>query len=195
LTSVIVSGTVIWSRIFLVTLAVTICIALAGCNDDQTNSTGTPAGLLPEQHSFDYHLVESLDAVRKWELVSAEMMKFADSDEVRLVSVEMKFFKDGEYFSTLIADSGQAHLGTHNLFVWGNVVVVTEDELRLETEELYYDNTTGWIHNEVFNRMYDKQDVSMGIGLKATPDLNHIEITDQLQAVIGDDAFGEDGAH
>ncbi|HPF71139.1 MAG TPA: hypothetical protein PLQ13_10755, partial [Candidatus Krumholzibacteria bacterium] len=69
----------------------------------------------------------------------------------------------------------------------GNVVVVTDDGRRLETEELFYGNTTRLITNEVFNRFTRGGDVLTGIGLEATPDLEYIEIKADLQADVGDD--------
>jgi hypothetical protein len=72
------------------------------------------------------------------------------------------------------------------------VVVVTEDGRRLETQELYYDNERGLIHNDVFDRLTRGDDVVTGVGLEATPDLEYIEIKQRVQAEVGDAAV-EDG--
>jgi len=173
--------------------ALAVGLAFAGCGGEEGVSARAPAGPIPEQHIFGYHLVESRDAVRQWILDSDEMLKFAGNEEVLLVTVDMEFFEDGEYFSTLTADSGRANLTTNNVFVWGDVVVLTEDGRRLETEQLYYDNVAERIHNDVFNRITDGADVSTGIGLVATPDLSYIEIKQEFVAEIGDESFAEDG--
>ncbi len=52
----------------------------------------------------------------------------------------MDFYRDGAHFSVLTADSGSADLQTHDVHTWGNVVVVTDDGRRLETEELFFAN-------------------------------------------------------
>ena len=115
------------------------------------------------------------------------MFKFADQEEVELVTVKMKFFRDGEFFSTLTADSGRANLSTKNLFAWGNVDVVTTDGRRLQTDELHYDDKTELITNDVFCRFTRGEDVMTGVGLEASPDLEYFVLKDQVKAEVGDE--------
>ena len=63
--------------------------------------------------------------------------------------------------------SGTTNLNTRHTHVWSNVVVVTDDGRKLETEELFFDNETELITNEVFNRFTRQHDVMTGIGLEA----------------------------
>ncbi len=72
------------------------------------------------------------------------------------------------------------------------MVVVTDDGRRLETEELFFDNETELIHNEVFNRFTRGDDVMTGIGLEATPDLEYIEIKQKVEAEVGDETPDEE---
>ena len=105
--------------------------------------------------------------------------------------VTIPFFKDGAHFSTLTSDSGLANLLTHDIHTWGSVIVVTEDGRRLDTEELFFSNETQLIHNDVYNVFTRGQDVMTGIGLEATPDLEYIEIKQQVEAQVKDQAEGE----
>jgi len=161
----------------------------AGCGGQAEPQPAAPRreGAVPEQQFFDYRLIESRAGVRQWVLQSHEMQKFADQDDVILVTVNMDFYREGKRFSTLVADSGRANLQTHNVHTWGNVVVVTDDGKRLETEELYFDNETQKITNEVFNRITDHGDVVTGIGLETDPDLEYIELKRDVQAEVSDD--------
>lgn len=168
---------------------------LAGCGGGAEPSAAPASGdgRLPEQQFFDYRLIESTAGVRQWVLDADEMRKYADSDAVELVTVHMDFYREGEHFSVLTSDSGTANLTTRDVHTWGNVVVVTDDGRRLETEELFFSNETQLITNEVFNRFTREQDVLTGIGLEATPDLEYIEIKADVKADVGDsdDTRGE----
>ena len=168
-------------------------LTAAGCSDDASRSSApadgdaAAGGPPPEQQFFDYRLIETEAGVRQWVLESDEMLKFAGREDVHLVTVRMDFYRAGEHFSVLTADSGRADLRTRDVHTWGDVVVVTDDGRRLETEELFFANETQLITNEVFNRFTRGGDVLTGIGLEATPDLEYIEIKGDVQAEVGDE--------
>lgn len=166
-----------------------LAAALAGCGGEEAPAAAPArrSGPVPEQQFFDYRLIETTAGVRQWVLQSAEMQKDAGRDDVLLVVVTMDFFREGEHFSVLTADSGRANLVTRDVHTWGDVVVVTDDGRRLETQELFFANTTQLITNEVFNRFTRDGDVLTGIGLEATPDLEYIELKGDVQAEVGDD--------
>ena len=106
----------------------------------------------------------------------------------------MDFFKEGAHFSVLTADSGLANLTSKDIHTWGSVIVVTDDGRRLETEDLYFNNETQLIHNDVFNRFTRDGDVLTGMGLEATPDLEYIEIKQKVEAEVEDEANAESGS-
>ena len=152
------------------------------------------AGVIaPEQQLFDYRMIESEAGVKQWILQSAEMQKFPGQRDMILDEVHMDFFREGEHFSVLDADSGRVNAQSRAVHTWGHVIVVTDDGRRLETEELSFDNETGLIYNEVFNRFTRANDVMTGIGLEATPDLEYIELKDDVKAEV-DDGSGLGGA-
>jgi len=168
--------------------------ALVGCGGgDQPAPLARPdaTGPQPEQTFHDYRAIESTGGVRQYVLDSALMQKFPDREELHLVRVAMDFYRDGAYFSTLTSDSGRANPVTKDVFVWGHVVVVTEDGRRLTTEELAYDATSGLIRNDVFNTLDRGFDVVTGVGLEATPDLTYIELKDQVEATVDDETARE----
>lgn len=176
----------------LASLSLPLLIALlalaSSCGSADKPVSGRSSGPHPEQQFRDYRLIESKQGVKQWLLESDLMQKFAGDQDIHLVTVHMKFYRDGEYFSTLISDSGRANLNNKNLFAWGNVEVKTHDGRRLETSELYYDDERGIIYNDVFDRLTRGEDIVTGIGLEATPDLEYIEIKQRVQGEVGDDA-------
>ena len=168
-------------------------LSLAACSADRAEESTVRSGpppkrpLVPEQHIFDYRFIETSDGVRKWVLESAEMLKYPGQEDMVLVDLEMDFYRAGAYHSTLTADSGRANQFSRNVHAWGTVVVVTEDGRKLETEELFFDNERQIIHNEVFDRLTREGDVVTGIGLEASPDLEYIELKENVEANVGDD--------
>ena len=172
----------------LALLLAALCLAACGepTGGDGQSTASTARGEVPAQQFFDYRLIESNDGVRQWILQSEEMQKFTGQRDVILVDVHMDFFRDGAHFSVLTSDSGRANLQTRNIHTWGNVVVITDDGRQLETEQLYFNNETQLIHNEVFNRFTRQHDVMTGIGLEATPDLEYIELKEDVKAEVTD---------
>jgi len=165
-------------------------ILLVGCmgaeEEDTASADNSPAAIVPAEQFFDYRLIESDAGVRQWILKSDEMQRFSGQREVVLINVHMDFFRDGEHFSVLTADSGRADLKTKNVHTWGTVIVITDDGRKLETEDLYFNNETELIHNDVFNRFTRQTDVMTGIGLEATPDLEYIELKEDVKAEVVD---------
>lgn len=141
---------------------------------------------VPEQQLFDYRMIESTAGVKQWVLQSAEMQKFPGQRDMILSEVHMDFFRAGEHFSVLDADSGRVNAQSRDVHTWGHVVVVTDDGRRLETAELSFSNESGLIYNEVFNRFTRATDVMTGIGLEATPDLEYIELKREVKAEVED---------
>ena len=170
---------------------------LGGCGEsDEPARTATPAaktGRTPEQQFFDYRLIETENGIRLWVLQSDKMNKYAGERDVQLVTLHMDFFKQGNHFSVLTSDSGRANLNTKDIHAWGNVIVITDDGRKLETEQLFFNNETQLIHNDVFNRFTRDGDVLTGIGLEATPDLEYIEIKQNVEAQVEDEANAEGG--
>lgn len=170
-------------------LPLALVLLVAGCWSSQEDTGGPVArgSGLPREQFFDYQLVETTAGIKQWVLDSAEMRKYSEQEPVQLITVKMDFFRDGEHFSTLTSDSGLADLVTRDIHTWGNVVVITDDGRRLDTEELFFSNETQLIHNDVFNTFTRGEDVVTGIGLEATPDLEYIEIKQRVQADVGDE--------
>ena len=189
-----------WRTVLLVVFCV-LLTAVPGCGDagdsgepSSAAAPGTKTERIPERQFFDYRLIESKAGVRQWALQSEKMLKYSGEKDVHLVDLQMDFFKEGVHFSVLTADSGRANLTTKDIHNWGNVIVITDDGRRLECEELFFNNETQLIHNDVFNRFTRDGDVLTGIGLEATPDLEYIESKQKVEAEVEDEANAGSGA-
>jgi len=170
-----------------------LCVLLAGCADEErVAATGDVSADLPDQELFNTTIYDSKEGVRRWILRSDRLARYRDQDEAQLHGVHMDFYRADSLFSTLTSERGRANMKTNNLFAWGDVVVVTRDGRRLETEELDYDDASGLISNDVFNRFTRGDDVMTGIGMEATPELDSFELKQSVEATVYDET-PEDG--
>ncbi|MBU0742782.1 LPS export ABC transporter periplasmic protein LptC [bacterium] len=168
--------------------ALILCVGLAGCTDNErVAATGELSADLPDQELFNTTIYDSKEGMRRWILQSDRLARYNDQDEAQLFGVHMDFYRANGLFSTLTSLRGRANLKTNDLFAWGEVVVVTRDGRRLETEELDYDDATGLISNEVFNRFTRGDNVMTGIGMEATPELDRFELKQSVEATIFDE--------
>ncbi|HPF34588.1 LPS export ABC transporter periplasmic protein LptC [bacterium] len=176
------------SMLLLLTLAA--CAAAVGCARERTEPDSPTAAAVadavnpPDQELFDSVVTESRDGRRSWILHSDRTERWVDVDDAELYQVHMDFFRADTLHSTLTSDRGRANSRTKDLFAWGNVVVVTRDGRRLETEELKYANADGRISNDVFNRFTRGEDVMTGYGMIATPDLDTFELLRDVKAEV-----------
>ena len=166
-----------------------LVLAMVGCSDrERVSETTSLPDDLPDQELFDTSIYDSREGVQRWRLDSVRLARYLDQDEAQLYGVHMEFFRADTLFSTLTSERGRANMKTNDLFTWGDVVVVTRDGRRLETEELYYDERKGLISNDVFNRFTRDDDVMTGIGMEATPELDYFELKQEVEATVHDEA-------
>ena len=173
---------------------IVLLMLAVGCSreEDQPAPTSIAGDWPPDQVLFDATITDTAEGARHWILDSQRLEKQKKSDEAELYTVHMDFYKADTLFSTLTSERGRANLKTKLLYAWGDVVVVTRDGRRLETEELTYDNKLGRIHNDVFNRFTRGDNAVMtGIGMEATPELDYFELKNEVAAEFDNDGQGE----
>lgn len=182
------------TRAAILLAALLLCAVLVGCaEDERVAATEDLSEDLPDQELFDTTIYDTKGGERRWILGSDRLARYHDQDEAQLFGVNMDFYKADTLFSTLTSRRGRANMKTNDLFAWGEVVVVTRDGRRLETEELDYDDNTGRISNDVFNRFTRGDDVMTGIGMEATPDLDRFELKQAVEATVYDEAQADGG--
>ncbi|OPX34915.1 LPS export ABC transporter periplasmic protein LptC [candidate division KSB1 bacterium 4484_188] len=89
----------------------------------------------------------------------------------------MDFYdKDGRHNSVLTADSGLVHNETNNLEAEGNVQVVSDSGIVLQTSKLNWDNKKQKIISEVPVRFTTREDTLIGDSFISGPGLKNYEI-------------------
>lgn len=85
----------------------------------------------------------------------------------------VNFESNGKDSVTIIGDYALSYSKTDVSEIKGNVVVLNHtDKSRLETEQLFWDQKTGYFVSEESFRMYKENDTIIGIGFECKEDLS-----------------------
>ena len=149
------------------------------CSDRSVNDVLMEEELIeqPDQIIRGFGITITDEGVKKTEVEALEAFIYEDKDQIVARHMNVKFFSsNGEYFSQLWADSGIVNMETNDMFAVGNVVVLTNDSLRLETETLNWDEEMEKISTEDSVVFYQEDKIIRGKGLYSDPGLEDVVI-------------------
>lgn len=143
----------------------------------------TPAGSLdpnsiPDQESWKSTITITQEGKKFAEIWAGYISFYNQQGKTFLKdSIHGDFFdRDGSHNSVLTADSGIVFNQTNNLVAYGEVVVVSDSGIVLETQELRWDNEKQKIISDVPVRFTTKDDTLVGDSFISDPDLSNYEI-------------------
>jgi len=169
--------------------------ALLGCQTEEppVPSSSSPERM-PNQLISDFVLTETEEGRKLWVLQAERAKIFDSSNEIDLDTLIIDFFDELEaHTSTLTADRGIINRTTRNMEAFGDVVILSDDDLRLESEEVRWLNRSGQIISDAPVRFTRGANVLTGVGFVSDPSLENIEIREQIRVEVRDtDAFGEE---
>jgi LPS export ABC transporter protein LptC len=101
-----------------------------------------------------------------------------DSARIVMFPVEVKLYDEfGAQTATLTADEGELDSNTNKMVARGNVVLVTtEDDRRILTEELHYDPRRSRIWSDVHTVLFEGESRVEGSGFEASDDMSDVEV-------------------
>jgi LPS export ABC transporter protein LptC len=130
-------------------------------------------------------LVDMKKDKKNWILRAEKAESFDDS--IIIFDVKIDFFDaEGVYNSTLTSDSGVVYSGSGDMRAKGQVKVVAKDSTELKTSYLDWDNREQKIITEDFVEITKKNSIITGKGMESDPNLEHIEIKENFNAVSRD---------
>ena len=111
-------------------------------------------------------------------VMHAQVARVYSGDVTRAEAIRVEFYEQGKQVSVLTAREGV--IQGERMTAIGDVVVVTTDGTRLETESLYWDHQLAKIRSEEVVRITRQGDpeVLTGRGLTSDPDLEFIDIAE-----------------
>lgn len=166
-------------RLTILILAGIICCA---CSDHREEPSGAGAaaeiGDLPDQESWESTIIITREGRRMAEVWAGYIAVYNKSSQTVLKdSVHVDFFnREGQPTSVLTSRQGVYYQLTRNLTAGGNVVVVSNDGVILETEELMWDNQKQKVISDVTVKFTTATDTLIGDSFISDPDLSNYEI-------------------
>ncbi len=193
-----VGARVVAARVITVRVVVTssaLVLALLGCARDPEATSPVTDTLSTSQQSWGLRVRETELGRTKWELEAEEARQHEDPPHTELHGVTVRFFdSDGELSSTLTADEGEVTGPTRRLVARSNVVVITPDGERLETEVLEWNERDRLIRSDAAVRIVQGRNLYTGVGLVSDPELDSFEILEDFEGTVIEDDDALDGA-
>ena len=166
-------------------------VAFAGCSKEQTASTDR-AALIDSASRPDSEVSGARIYLydRGWvttEIVAQKIVRFESLDSTMAYTLDIDVYDSaGAATANIVGDSGIIREGTGNLSIYGNVVVITTDSFKLETDYLYWDSEVDSIKTDAFVRLTKGEDVITGWGLQADQRLHSTKILSQVSGTMTD---------
>jgi len=159
------------------------------CGKDETPDGPTGADSLKATRAMtQLRLVDSSLGRPKFILEADDAVQHGDDRVIELTNMRITFFSaDGTTSSVLTAREGEVDRKTRQLVARQDVRVVTPEEYSLETEVLEWDNARQKILSDVAVRITEGHNVTTGVGLVSTPDLEHFEIKRDVRVHVVDE--------
>jgi len=163
------------SRMLLV-----FAILLLGCTkiEEEQSTSSLDQARIPDQESWKSVITMTKDGKKFAEVWAGYIAFYNEQGKTFLRdSIHADFFdRNGLHNSTLTADSGIVFSQTNNLIAYGEVQVVSDSGVVLETQELQWDNEKQKIISEVAVRFSTQTDTLLGDSFISDPDLTDYEI-------------------
>lgn len=163
---------------------------IAGCSGDKSNLSNVTDGDTlnrpdSELSGAKIYLYEKGKVTS--EIFSEKIIKFEDKDSTAAYKLNIDILDSvGNVSTHVVGDSGYIRESKGFLNIFGNVVVVTDDSTRLETEYLWWDSNTDRIKTDAFVRITRGEDIITGWGLDADNRLKDFKILSQVSGSITD---------
>ncbi|MFW5947054.1 MAG: LPS export ABC transporter periplasmic protein LptC [Gemmatimonadota bacterium] len=160
--------------------AAVLLAALAACGggQDPVADTGGFRDLPSDHVALDLFTdIKDMGALRA-RLHADTAYIWEDSARTVMFPVDLRLYdENGAETAHLTADEGHLDSETNNMFARGNVVLVsTDDERRILTEELHYDPRRGRIWSDVHTVLFEGDSRLEGSGFQANSDMTEIEV-------------------
>ena len=176
----------ILNGLILRTAAVAAALMLAaGCGDQKSSTEAqnsvTSKELQPDQVTSNAHMFLYSGGHRTTDLKAEEIRQFTKLDSTVAEKIMIEFYDTtGARISTLTAQKGFIREKDNYLAVSGDVVVIGEDSIRLETQYLEWVGAKDSVVTDSFVTVINKGDTLMSYGFQSDPRLKNITFKRQV---------------
>ncbi len=151
-------------------------LLMFACGGEESNPPAPPIDV-PDQIIENSTITFSEAGIRSAVIFAEYVEVYEKSDLKKAKKVRVDFYdKKGAHTSVLVADSGVIRERKQKFQALGNVVVTTDEGIRLETQSLRWDPEIAKIITDDFVTITKGEDKITGYGLKADQELKHFVI-------------------
>jgi LPS export ABC transporter protein LptC len=163
---------------------VLILLLISACGKDESNAPSL-SGNVPDQVMENSTITFSEQGIRSAVIWAKYVDVYERLDLKRAKQVRVDFYdKEGKHTSVLVADSGMIQEKKRKFEALGDVVVTTEEGIKLATQSLRWDPQITKIVTDDFVTITRGKDVITGYGLEADQELKHFVIKKQVKGKI-----------
>ena len=166
--------------------AIIIVLTLLGCTCGRDESNAPPLPVdVPDQVIEKSTITFSEQGIRSATIYAEYVAVYEKLDLKKAKKVHVDFFDEmGNRTSELTADSALIQEKRQNFEARGDVVVITPEGVRLNTQSLRWNPETSKIVTDDFVTITKGEDVITGIGMEADEELKHFVIKKEVKAQI-----------
>lgn len=152
-----------------------ILLVLVSCGN-----SNKPAGKTGESKNAvtmkGFTLVQTISGNKKLEIKAEEAQIFPKEKIIKFNVVKAKYFDKGKEISDLKSNEGLIYTDTNDMEISGNVVLITQDKSKLETEKLKWADKAGKLITDKFVKVTKGDNIMTGIGMESDMMLENVLI-------------------
>ncbi len=174
----------------LILVIILFALALTGCNRDDFNRSDQGDSLelnAPDSEVSGATILLSDKGKMTSEIAADKIIQYNDIDSTMAYVLNIRNFDTlGHVNSTVTGDSAVIREETRMYTIFGNVIVVTEDGTKLETDKLHWNPKTDKIHTDSFVRITNPDGVVSGWGMEADQKIKSYKILHKVSGEYED---------
>ena len=172
-------------KIIITKIIIFLSVLVLSCSIEETQPPQVTPQDIPDQILENSTIILSVGGIKSTVIKANYLIKYEKKDVTLARVIQADFFdKEGKHTSVLRADSGFIHEQRQDMEVMGNVLVVTDDGLKLETTSLRWDPKINKIITDAFVKITKKNDIITGYGLETDSELKNIKVKKNVKGKL-----------
>lgn len=169
----------------LAVLCLLISLLVFGCQTNSPPEVEKAKVRLPDSELEEATIIFTIQGVRRMLLKADYIARYEKEDSTTARVVHADFYdEEGKHSSVLTSDFGVIKENSKELWVSGEVVVISDEGVKLETETLRWDPNIDRILTDDFVKVTREEDILTGYGLEADQELKNIKIKREVKGVL-----------
>jgi LPS export ABC transporter protein LptC len=172
-------------RHHLAVLCLLISLLVFGCQTNSPPEVEKQKVRLPDSELEEATIIFTIQGVRRMLLKADYIARYEKEDSTTARVVHADFYdQEGEHSSVLTSNFGVIKENSKELWVSGEVVVISDEGVKLETETLRWEPNIDRIITDDFVKVTREKDILTGYGLEADQELKNIKIKREVKGVL-----------